>query len=127
MRKALLPPVAVLVSILAFSIWNSYSMTAKTDRWCSQLQQAITFANFENWAATESALAQSYADWSSCQTYLHIVSEHDAVDDAEAMYKRSMAFASVQESSEFHAEIADLQAQLRLLAEMEHFSIKNIL
>lgn len=70
MRKALLPPVAVLVSILAFSIWNSYSMTAKTDRWCSQLQQAITFANFENWAATESIV---FCHWGSKYHYCFLI------------------------------------------------------
>ena len=53
--------------------------------------------------------------------------EHDAVDDAEAMYRRAMAFAAAEEPSEFRAEIADLSDQLRLLSEMEQCSIKNIL
>ena len=127
MRKDILAPIAVLTAILAFSLWNSHSMTLKTNRWRSQLQQTETLAHAENWPAVESSLTESYDDWSSCQTYLHIVSEHDAIDDAEAMYCRAMAFAVSQEPSEFHAEIADLQDQLRLLAEMERFSVKNVL
>ena len=127
MKKNFLPPIAVLAAILAFSLWNSHAMTAGTDRWRSQLQQADALMQAENWPGTVAALTKSYEDWSQHQTWLHIVSEHDAVDDAEAMYRRAMAFAAARESSELRAELADLRDQLRLLAEMERFSIKNVL
>ena len=81
----------------------------------------------ENWQDAADVLSESYTDWSGGQVYLHIVSEHDAVDDAEAMYRRAMAFAQEQESSEFRANTAELLTQLRLLDEMEEISIKNIL
>ena len=127
MKKAFLPPIAVLAAILAFSLWNSRAMTASTDRWRSQLQQADALMQAENWPDTVAALTKSYKDWSKHQTWLHIVSEHDAVDDAEVMYRRATAFAAAREPSELRAELADLQDQLRLLAEMERFSIKNVL
>ena len=127
MKKAFLPPIAVLAAILAFSLWNSRAMTASTDRWRSQLQQADALMQAESWPDTVAALEKSYLDWSQQQTWLHIVSEHDAVDDAEAMYRRAMAFAAAREPSELRAELADLRDQLRLLAEMERFSIKNVL
>ena len=127
MKKNFLRPIAVLAAILAFSLWNSHAMTAGTDRWRSQLQQADALMQAENWPDTVAALTKSYEDWSQHQTWLHIVSEHDAVDDAEAMYRRAMAFAAARESSELRAELADLRDQLRLLAEMERFSIKNVL
>ena len=127
MKKNFLPPIAVLAAILAFSLWNSRAMTASTDRWRSQLQQANVLMQAENWPDTVAALTKSYEDWSQHQTWLHIVSEHDAVDDAEVMYRRAMAFAAARESSELRAELADLRDQLRLLAEMERFSIKNVL
>ena len=126
MRK-LLPPLLVLGVLLAFALWNSAAMEARTGRWRDQLRQAEALALTGDWAAAEAALAESYADWSGSQTYLHIVTEHDAVDDAEAMYRRSMAFAAAREDSEFRAELADLTDQLRLLAEMETGSIRNIL
>ena len=43
------------------------------------------------------------------------------------MYRRAAAFLKTREASELQAELADLRDQLRLLAEMERFSIKNIL
>lgn len=127
MKKAYLPPLAVLAAILSFALWNSSAMSAHTDRWREQLRQADALAQAEDWPQAVSALSQSYEDWSTRQTYLHIVSEHDAVDDAEAMYRRAMAFAATQEITEFRAEISDLRDQLRLLAEMEQFTIKNVL
>ena len=127
MKKDMLPPVGVLAVILAFALWNSAVITGHTQRWRDQLQQAEALALDENWQAAGDALAKSYEDWSERQVFLHIVSEHEAVDDAEALYRRAMAFAAEQESSEFRAELADLQDQLRLLAEMERFSLKNVL
>ena len=127
MKRDMLPPLAVLAVILAFALWNSASITGYTQRWRNQLQQVEELAASESWQAAADALSESYEDWSGSQVYLHIVSEHDAVDDAEAMYRRAMVFALEQESSEFRAELADLQDQLRLLAEMERFSLKNIL
>lgn len=127
MKKGYLPPIAVLAAILAFALWNSRAMTADTDRWRAQLQEADMLGQAGDWSGAATALENSYQDWSTRQTYLHIVSEHDAVDDAEAMYHRSMAFAAAQEPSEFQAELSDLRDQLRLLAEMEQFSIRNIL
>ena len=122
-----LPPLALLAAILAFSLWNSACMTLQTDRWREQLRQADALAQTEDWPEAVNVLTASYEDWSDHQTYLHIVSQHDAVDDAEAMYRRFLAFAATQEVTEFRAELADLRDQLRLLAEMERFSIGNVL
>lgn len=129
MKKILLylPSVAVLAAILAFSLWNDVHMSSETSRWRSQLDQADAFVQENRWEDAQAKLAESYEDWSSRQTYLHIVSEHDAVDDAEAMYRRAMAFADTRELSEFRAELSDLRDQLRLLAEMERLNLKNVL
>ena len=122
-----LPPLAVLAVILAFSLWNCAAMERQTSRWRDQLEQADAAAQAESWPEVVSSLTDSYQDWSRHQTYLHIVSEHDVVDDAEAMYRRCMAFAATREITEFRAELSDLRDQLRLLVEMERFSIRNIM
>ena len=126
-RCSWLMPPALLAVILAFCLWHSAAMTGHTDRWRAQLAQAEALAQAEDFSGAAALLADSYRDWSRHQTYLHIVTEHDAVDDAEAMYRRCAAFAAAEEPSEFRAELADLDDQLRLLAEMERFSIKNVL
>lgn len=125
--KGILPPLVLLAGLLAFSLWNGDRITDDTARWRAQLQQADTLAQSEDWTGALSALSDSYADWSERQTYLHVVSQHSAVDEAEAMYRRCQAFAAARELSEFRAELAGLREQLRLLAEMERFSVRNIL
>ena len=125
--KPYMVPIGVLAVILGFSLWNGFWMERQTSTWQEQLQQVDALAQAENWPQVVENLADSYQDWCGHQTYLHIVLEHDAVDDAEAMYRRAMAFAATEEITEFRAEISDLRDQLRLLAEMERYSIKNVL
>lgn len=122
-----LPALGVLAVLLAFALWVSASMQEKTTLWQEQLLQADALAQSDDWTGAMEVLMESYQDWDSHQTYLHIVTEHDAVDDAQSMYHRAMAFAATRELSEFRAELSDLRDQLRLLAEMERFSIKNVL
>lgn len=120
-------PLAVLALILAFSLWNSAALARDAARWQTQLDRADTLAEAENWERVSSALEASYADWSRHQTYLHIISHHGAVDEAEMLYRRSLAFAETQEPAELRAELAALSDQIRLLAEMERLDLKNIL
>ena len=127
MKKGLLIPAGLLAAILAFCLWNSAAMTACTARWRAQLEEAERLAASGDWGGTAAAIREGYADWSARQTYLHIVTSHDAVDSAEAMYHRALAFAESREDSELRAELADLRDQLRLLAEMEEFSLRNVL
>ena len=126
-REKASSPREIFLLTLDFSLWNSSYMTASTVRWREQLQQADAQAQSEAWTEAVDTLAGSYDDWSESQTYLHIVARHDTVDDAEAMYRRALAFAATRELTEFRAEISDLRDQLRLLAETERLDIKNVL
>ena len=121
MKRLLLPPIAVLCALLALSLWNSSHMERQTRRWRAQLQETDRLAQSECWAEALDSLWESYDDWTLRQTYLHIVSHHDAVDDAEAMYRET------QEITEFRAELSDLMDQLRLISEMEALNIRNVL
>ena len=127
MKRAYVPPLAVLSILLALCLWNGHKMTESTQRWRDQLQQTAALAQAGDWPAAVDALRKSYQDWSGSQTYLHIVSRHDALDDAEAMYQRALSFGVAREDSEFQAEVSDLRDQLRLLAEMERLNVKNLL
>lgn len=127
MKKGLLIPAAVLAAVLAFCLWNSTAMEAHTARWRNQLVEADRLAQAGDWKGTAAAIEGSYADWTRLQTWLHCTTGHDAVDSAETMYHRALAFAGSEEESELRAELADLREQLRRLAEMEEFSMRNVL
>ena len=113
--------------LLLFCLWTGRRVGTDTERWRSPLAQSSEAALLGDWDAAGDLLAASYEDWQSRQLFLHIVVQHEVVEDAEAMYRRAMAFAAVQETAEFRAELSDLRDQLRLLAEMERFSIRNVL
>ena len=127
MKKDYLIPLLILGMLFGFSLWNSTAIKTDTARWSNQLKQAVQFIPSENWDAIKRTLQNSYDDWQTRQTYLHIVLEHDALDDVDAMYRRAFAFTKAKEPQELQAELADLQDQLGLLAEMERLSLENIL
>ena len=125
--KAYLLSVLTLLAGLSLALWNSASMAGRTQRWQGQLDQVEALATDGAWEEAYQALEESYGDWSSSQAYLHIVSHHDVLDEAEAMYRRAAVFICLQEESSLLGELSDLRHQLRLLSEMEQLSIKNVL
>ena len=125
--KAYLLSVLTLLAVLSLALWNSASMAGRTQRWQGQLDQVEALATDGAWEDAYQALEESYGDWSSSQAYLHIVSHHDVLDEAEAMYRRAAVFICLQEESSLLGELSDLRHQLRLLSEMEQLSIKNVL
>ena len=127
MRNSLFTPIFVLVLTFSFTLWNSFHVQKNTAYWSETLQQAVMYVQSENWISAQDTMNQSYEDWNRKQTYLHIVLEHDAIDDADAMFRRAFAFVKTQDSQELQAELADLIDQLNLLAETERLSLKNVL
>lgn len=125
--KAYFLSVLTLLAVLSLALWNSTSMAGRTQRWQGQLDQVEALATDGAWEEAYQALEESYGDWSSSQAYLHIVSHHDVLDEAEAMYRRAAVFICLQEESSLLGELSDLRHQLRLLSEMEQLSIKNVL
>lgn len=127
MKKGFLVPAAALGAVLAFCLWNGSAIASCTARWRAQLEEADRLAQAEDWESAAAVIRESYGGWAARQTYLHCVANHDAVDGAEAMYHRALAFAESGEGSELRAELADLRDQLRELAEMEKLSLRNVL
>lgn len=125
--KAYLLSVLTLLAVLSLALWNNASMTERTQRWQSQLDRVESLGESGAWEEADTALQESYDDWSASQTYLHIVSHHDVLDEAEAMYRRTAVFIRLREEDSLLEELTDLRHQLRLLAEMEQLSIKNVL
>ena len=84
MKKDYLVPITILAVIFGFALWNGITIQKNTARWSSQLQQAVQMISTENWDSINCTLQNSYNDWQNRQTYLHIVLEHDAINDADA-------------------------------------------
>ena len=123
----LLPPLLILAGLLAFCLWTGQRVGTDTERWRSPLAQSSEAALLGDWDAAGDLLAASYEDWQSHQLFLHIVVQHEVVEDAEAMYRRAKAFLDEQETEEYRAELADLIHQLLALEEQEELSLGNVL
>ena len=123
----LLPPLLILAVLLLFCLWTGQRVGTDTERWRAPLIQSSEAALLGDWDAAGDLLFASYDDWRSRQFFLHVTVQHEVVEDAEAMYRRAIAFGDTEELSEFHAELSDLRDQLRLIAEMEALNIRNVL
>lgn len=127
MRKAIALPLTILAALFLIALCSSSVLNQNAARWRGQLQQAAGLAQIGAWDRAEQLLEESYEDWSGRQTYLRIVSTHDAVDAAEELYVRALIQVRLREREGFLAETAGLRAQLLILADMERLSIRNIL
>ena len=125
--KPLVISLAALGLILGFSLWAGSHVAARTEDWSAQLAEADSFAQAERWAQAEEGLRLAYADWGRSQTFFHTIMEHAELDEAESLFAAAFAACDTQDAPDFHAAMAQLASQLRLLAETQAVSIKNIL
>lgn len=88
----LLPPILLLSGLLTFCLWTGQRVGADAERWRAPLLQSSEAALLGDWDAAEDLLSASYEDWQSRQLFLHIVVQHEVVEDAEAMYRRRRPF-----------------------------------
>ena len=126
MRSFVIPG-AVLALLLGVCLLSGAWLTRQCDGWTAQLQEIDRCARADEWDAAEARLEALYGDWLQVQTWLHITMEHDELDEAEALFCRSLVLAEEEDSVEFRAHVADLRSQLMLLAEMEQPRAENIL
>ncbi len=125
--KALYIPAALLVVILGFSLWAGRYVDMQTGRWTAQLEEAGSAAAQEDWPAARDQLRRAYEDWDASATFFHTIMNHSDLDEAESLFQGAMAVCSEEDDADFHLLLAQLTSQLRLLAETQSISIKNIL
>ena len=125
--KPLVISLAALGIILAFSLWAGRYVEGRTEDWSDQLSLADVSAQQERWDDAQAQLRQAYADWGRSQTFFHTIMEHDELDEAESLFAAAFAACDEEDAPDFHAAMAQLDSQLRLLAETQAVSIKNVL
>jgi len=119
--------IAVLAALLALSLLNSAYLSRCCAQWNAQLVEIDQYVQQEDWQAACEKLNRFTESWDKQQTYLHIVIEHQEIDNAQALIQKSLILAQEADASEFRVNNAELLSQLTLLDEMERLSIKNVL
>lgn len=125
--KALYIPAALLALILGYSLWAGRYVEQRTDHWIALLEQVDETARQENWADAGTRLRQVYEDWDGSQGFFHTIMDHSELDEAESLFAGAAAVCGQQDDGEFHLLLAQLMEQMRLLAETQSVSVKNIL
>ena len=118
---------AVLASLLALSLWNGRWLTARCEEWTAALAAIDARAEEDAWETAEAQLQALYGDWQQVQTWLHITVEHEALNEAEALFCRAAVLAEEEDSVEFRAHIAELRSALQVLCEMQQVRVENVL
>ena len=125
--KALYLPLLLLGAMLAFALWTGHFVQQRTDHWIAMLELADHMAVEERWEDAEDQIQRSYRDWRESQTFFHTILEHEELDDAEGLFAAAFAACDQRDVPDFHTTLAQLYTQLRLLAETQQVSIKNVL
>lgn len=125
--KAFYIPAAVLAAILAFSLWTGYYVQQSTGEWTALLDESCRAAKAENWTEAAERLDEAYGGWNRCQDFFHIIMDHAELDEVEALFAGALAVCQEQDEPDFHTLVAQLSSGLKMLAETQQFSLRNVL
>ena len=130
--KACVIPIGLLAAILGFSLWAGRYVEVRTDHWIALLETADEAAAAENWREAEAQLQGAYRDWEGSQTFFHTIMAHEGLMgemgavSSETLFVGAAAVCRERDDADFHLMLAQLTARLRLLAETQSVSIKNV-
>ena len=77
--------------------------------------------------AWQDILADLNDQWQEKQNRLHMLAEHQELDEVETLLRRCSAFAALEDDAELPADMAELSARLAILGENQGLSLRNIL
>ena len=125
--KVLVLPLTAMAAILIFSLWAGGYVQQQTESWEQLLEQAAQSALVEDWSQAENLLSQTQKSWERRKTFLLTIIEHSELNEAESLFAAADIACRQQDAQEFISQVTVLSVQLRLLAETQAVSIKNIL
>ena len=125
--KAFYVPVALLTTILFFSIFTGSYVQRSTQKWIVLLEQCDGFLREEQWERTENLLTRAYEGWQAHSTTFHMLLEHRDLEEAENLFSGAFAACRDRNSEDLTILLHQLSSQLLFLAETQKANIKNIL
>ena len=125
--KVLVLPLGAIAVILAFSLWAGSYVQQQADTWEQLLDQAAAAVEEEDWPQASKLLSQAEEHWERSKTFLHTIIEHSELNEAEALFAAASEACFQQDAQEFRCQLTLLSTQLKVLAETQSVSIKNIL
>ena len=125
--KNLVLPLAAMAVILIFSLWAGRYVQHQTEGWEQLLEQAAQAASGADWLRVEDLLSQARENWERHKTFFHTIIEHSELNEVESLFAATEDACRRRDNQETISQLTLLVVQLRLLAETQSVSIKNIL
>ena len=127
MRRLFLSLV-LLAALFCLALYNTYYLEFYTQELTTLLKQAEFCAADGDWDAAADKTEAALDKWSTHETYLHMVQQHQDTDAVLLSFKEVQQLIVHQEDGgEYSAANARLITQIELLYEMEQFNLKNLL
>lgn len=121
----------ICVTILAITFFaalgNGLCLNLLTEELTDRLELAQYHAQRQDWAAAKQLTEQALEQWEDAEDYLYIVLRHDETDAVAQQFQEVAQLLNWGEEAEYTSANARLIEDIELLAEMETFSLKNLL
>ena len=119
--------VAILCATFALALVNGWTLRQLTGGMTLRLEQAQHLAEQQQWEQADRLTQQAKDLWDRGETYLYIVLRHTEADAVAQQFREVLELLQWKEEAEYTSANAKLVEDIRLLAEMEAFTLKNLL
>lgn len=119
--------VTILSVTFALSLGNGWLLQHWTEQMTALLEQAQSLAEEEQWEQADALTGDAMELWKQKEGYLYVVLRHTEADAVVQQFREVQELLQWGEEAEYTSANARLVEDIKLLAEMESFSLKNLL
>ena len=125
--KAFYIPLAILISILLFSLITGAYVQRCAQEWNFLLEACDEFLQQDQWENSETLLREALNDWEKRATLFHMFLDHEALENIDLLFSGAFAACRQQERSDLQIFLYQLKSQFLFLADTQRTTLKNIL
>ena len=118
---------ALLVILLLLGIGSTLAMEKIHAPIARQLESASEAAISGHWQEARILVAGAKVRWEQHRKFVACISNHEALEAADARFARLDSLERLGESFAFAAACAELSAMFDALADMQDFSFQNLM
>ena len=125
--KALTLPLLFLTAMLILSLLGGNMIRQSVQQWQDALTLSDMLVQQEQWDDAGDALTRAHQGFLEKRNLLHIIVEHDLLDDSELLFSAAFAAWDARDIPDFRTAIAQLSMTLHHLSEAQELTPANIL
>lgn len=125
--KSFYIPLALLISVLFFSLITGSYVQRRTQEWNSLLEECSHSLQQEQWEETEDLLREALRAWDAHAALFHMFLDHEALENIDLLFSGAFAACLQQDRVELQIFLYQLNSQFLFLADTQRATLKNIL